>query len=321
MKVKIQVVTITDDGQETIKDIACVERHDLTPETFGLSLAEVKAVLQVLQEVVVEWQLHTYLQQQRTCPHCGHARRSKGVHHTVFRTVFGTVPVESPRVYHCGCQAHATTSFSPLATLLPERTTPDLLYLETKWAAFMSYGLTVKLLQDVLPLDEPLEAVTIRNHVLKLAQRLRENCGLISTRKPRSICCTHPCTTVCRWGQDLFPMPTSMGSLITPWRDFFSAGTRVNKMGSQEHYRTCSGRCSWDPRQQSAALRQHRAQCVLINTLMREYYLSKTSREYCLSSYMLLFSRLYSSYSQRSGGKHGRLSEMHTSARGQGREG
>ena len=32
MKVKIQVVTITDDGQETIKDIACVERHDLTPE-------------------------------------------------------------------------------------------------------------------------------------------------------------------------------------------------------------------------------------------------------------------------------------------------
>ena len=30
----------------------CVERHDLTPETFGLSLAEGKAVLQALQEVV-----------------------------------------------------------------------------------------------------------------------------------------------------------------------------------------------------------------------------------------------------------------------------
>ena len=83
MKVKVQVVTITDDGQETIKDIACVERHDLTPETFGLSLAEGKAVLQALQEVVVEWQMHTYLQQQRPCPHCGKARRSKGVHHTV----------------------------------------------------------------------------------------------------------------------------------------------------------------------------------------------------------------------------------------------
>jgi hypothetical protein len=177
MKVKVQVVTITDDGQETIKDIACVERHDLTPETFGLSLAEGKAVLQALQEVVVEWQMHTYLQQQRACPHCGKARRSKGVHHTVFRTVFGALPVDSPRLYHCSCQAHATTSFSPLAAVLPERTIPDLLYLETKWAALMSYGLTVKLLQDVLPIDEPLEAVTIRNHVLTVAQRLEDALG------------------------------------------------------------------------------------------------------------------------------------------------
>ena len=46
MKVKVQVVTITDDGQETIRESACVERQDLTPETFGLSLAEGKAVLQ-----------------------------------------------------------------------------------------------------------------------------------------------------------------------------------------------------------------------------------------------------------------------------------
>jgi hypothetical protein len=177
MKIKLQVVTITDDGQETITDIAWVERQDLTPETLGLSLAEGKMVLQALQEVVVEWQMHTYLQQQRACPHCGKARRSKGVHHTVFRTVFGTLPVDSPRLYQCRCQAHATTSFSPLAALLPERTTPDLLYLETKWAAFMSYGLTVKLLQDVLPIDEPRQAVTIRNHVLTVAQRLEDALG------------------------------------------------------------------------------------------------------------------------------------------------
>ncbi len=53
MQVKVQVVTITDDGQETTREVACVERHDLTPETFGLSLVEGKAVLQALQEVVV----------------------------------------------------------------------------------------------------------------------------------------------------------------------------------------------------------------------------------------------------------------------------
>ena len=177
MKVKVQVVTITDDGQETTREIACVERQELTPEALGLSLAEGKVVLQALQEVVVEWQMQAYLQQHRTCPHCGKGRQSKGVHHTVFRTVFGALPIDSPRLYQCPCQPHTTTSFSPLATLLPDRTTPELLYLETKWAALMSYGLTVKLLQDVLPIDEPLEAVTIRNHVLTVAQRLEDVLG------------------------------------------------------------------------------------------------------------------------------------------------
>ena len=31
-----------------------------------------------------------------------------------------------------------------------------------------SYGMSVKMLEDVLPMGESLEAVTIRNHVLKL---------------------------------------------------------------------------------------------------------------------------------------------------------
>jgi hypothetical protein len=34
---------------------------------------------------------------------------------------------------HCDCQPHDTRSFSPLAQVLPERTTPELLFLETKW--------------------------------------------------------------------------------------------------------------------------------------------------------------------------------------------
>jgi hypothetical protein len=177
MQVKVQVVTITDEGQEITHEVACMERQDLTPVALGLSLAEGKAVLQALQEVVVEWQMHAYLGQQRVCPQCGKVRRSKGTHHTVFHTVFGVLSVESPRLYHCPCQTPETTTFSPLATLLPERTTPELLFLETKWAALVSYGLTSTLLQDVLPLDEPLHAVTIRNHVLTVAERLEDALG------------------------------------------------------------------------------------------------------------------------------------------------
>jgi hypothetical protein len=177
MKVTVQVVTLSEDGQESMREVACVERADLTPATLGLSLAEGKTILQAIQEVVVEWQMQAYLSQQRHCPQCGHLRHSKGAHHTVFRTVFGALPVESPRLTHCACQAHNTHSFSPLAALLPEHTTPELLYLETKWAALTSYGTSVKLLQDVLPLDEPLQAVTIRNHVFTLAERLEDALG------------------------------------------------------------------------------------------------------------------------------------------------
>ena len=177
MKFKVQVVTTSDDGQESIRDLACMERDDLTAESLGLSVADSKALLQSLQEVVVEWQMNTYLDSQRHCPDCGQLRHSKGSHHIAFRTVFGTIPVESPRLEHCSCQAHDTQSFSPLAVLLPEHTTPELLYLESKWAALASYGMTVKMLEDVLPMGERLQPVTIRHHVLKLAERLEAELG------------------------------------------------------------------------------------------------------------------------------------------------
>ena len=48
MKVKVQVVTTTDDGQESIRELACIERDDLTAESLGLSVAESKALLQSL---------------------------------------------------------------------------------------------------------------------------------------------------------------------------------------------------------------------------------------------------------------------------------
>ena len=177
MQVKVQVVTRRDDGEESLHEVTCVERDELTPASLGLSIADSKAILQGMQEVVVEWQMRAYLDSQRHCPQCGKLRHSKGVHHTVFRTVFGDLPVDSPRFTHCPCQAHATESFSPLAELLPERTTPELLYLETKWASLSSYGTSVKLLQDVLPFDEPLEPVTMRNHVCTLAERLEDELG------------------------------------------------------------------------------------------------------------------------------------------------
>ena len=45
MKVKVPVVTVTDNGQEITREVACLEREGLSPVTLRLSLAEGKTVL------------------------------------------------------------------------------------------------------------------------------------------------------------------------------------------------------------------------------------------------------------------------------------
>jgi hypothetical protein len=51
MKCTIQVVITTEDGQTETREIACLEREDLTPTTLGLTLADGKAILKALQAV------------------------------------------------------------------------------------------------------------------------------------------------------------------------------------------------------------------------------------------------------------------------------
>jgi hypothetical protein len=52
MKYTVHVVITTDNSQTETREIASVEREDLTPTTLGLTLAEGKAILKGLQAVV-----------------------------------------------------------------------------------------------------------------------------------------------------------------------------------------------------------------------------------------------------------------------------
>jgi hypothetical protein len=68
-------------------------------------------------------------------------------------------------------------SFSPLARVFLEHSTPERLYLETLFASLLSYGATTKLLTELLPLDEALNAVRIRNHLHTVANRMELELG------------------------------------------------------------------------------------------------------------------------------------------------
>ena len=175
MQIRVQM-TLVEGDQSELYELGSFERGVLQLETLGLTLEEGKDVLHALQTVLIEQQVSRQLESIRPCPECSVPRRVKGHHHVLLHTVYGNVPVHSPRWWRCACSAQGGT-FSPLSTLMPENTTPELLFLQTKWASMVSYGATVDLLRDVLPMGKTLNAETVRKHVHRVAQRAEDAMG------------------------------------------------------------------------------------------------------------------------------------------------
>ena len=180
MKIRIQIVMEAANGEtERVEDIAELERISPQPETLGLTLAESKAVLHGIQQCMVSEQVAEYMAQFNTCPDCGARRTKKGQHTLVYRTLFGKLNLISPRLYDCAChQPHqARHSSSPLATWLNAHSSPELLYLETKFASLMSYGLSIRLLSEVLPIADEVNATSMRRHQQQIAERIESELG------------------------------------------------------------------------------------------------------------------------------------------------
>jgi hypothetical protein len=179
MKFTVQVVVHADDETETVvREVFILQREEpLTSDILGLRLAAAKDLMVAVQDTLVENQVATALSAQVACPDCGVPRRHKDSRPLVMRTLFGMLRLDSPRWWHCGCQAQTNRTFSPLASMLPERTTPELSYLQARFAGLVSYGLSADLLGELLPLGRALHANTVRRQVKATAQRLEDELG------------------------------------------------------------------------------------------------------------------------------------------------
>jgi hypothetical protein len=136
MKITVHVVIDAGDGQPaTSHDVAILAREDLTPATAGLRLDEAHQVLSGLQQHMVTAQAATAAGGTGACDGCGHPLAHKDSRTIVLRSLFGTIRLVSPRWKRCPCRTGSAGTFSPLAVLLPERTTPELAYWEAKYAA------------------------------------------------------------------------------------------------------------------------------------------------------------------------------------------
>lgn len=172
MRVRILLQISDKDGVDgAVEEVAVFEKATERPEDVGLSIAESKALLAVLQHKLVEAQAGEWLRRHRCCEACGRKRCLKGTYPVLFRTLYGDVALRSPRLHRCPCRGYsgpATTS--PLAALLAGHVAPERLYLETRWASLAPYAAAAGLLADVLPITSGTNAMTLRNHTLRMAE-------------------------------------------------------------------------------------------------------------------------------------------------------
>src|SRR5215510_6015520 len=178
MRVKLQLVMCSDEGQEeTVTDVITLDKNHRHIEHLGLTLAEAKQLLSTLQRHLLQQQVATFLDTRSTCAACGALLKMKAHASRSFRTLFGTFTLDSPRLEHCDCTRHKTSSFRPLSALLTESVAPELLYMEAKWASLVSYGMSLDALKDFLPLEVTLDVKTVRYDTLKMAKRLEAEVG------------------------------------------------------------------------------------------------------------------------------------------------
>src|SRR4051812_6515743 len=179
MRVQVQLRIVAEDESVISDDteLLLLDKSDDRLEALGLSLAEAKTLLAGIQQRLVTAQAASFAARHRGCPLCGRPRRSKGPSPILFRTAFGVVPLSSPRFHRCRCQPTEPKTVSPLTELLTEHTAPELLYLETRWASLVSYGLTAELLQEVLPIGRGANASTLRSNLHRVAARHEAELG------------------------------------------------------------------------------------------------------------------------------------------------
>jgi hypothetical protein len=140
---------------------------------LGLSLAEGKSLVYEAQRALVNAQAHGFVIASKNCLQCGAALSIKAKHTIRYRTVFGKMTIDSPQLRVCKCsQDTRRKSFSPLAVALSRRLSPELEYLQVKWAAHLPYAVATALLKETLPVDQAISISGLRNCVWAVGQEL-----------------------------------------------------------------------------------------------------------------------------------------------------
>src|SRR6266853_45572 len=145
MRVKLQLVMCSDeDHEETVTDVMTLNKNSQRIEHLGLTLAEAKQRLSILQQHLLQQQIDMFLDTCSPCSDCGALLKVKAHASRSFRTLFGTCKLDSPRLEHCDCTRRQTSSFRPLSALLTESVAPERRSRRVLWGCNRSRNTTCK---------------------------------------------------------------------------------------------------------------------------------------------------------------------------------
>jgi hypothetical protein len=85
--------------------------------------------------------------------------------------------VPNPRWNRCACEGAVPKTFRPIKAWLQGRASPELVYLETKWASLLPFAKVADLLKEVLPVGDSTNQQTICNHLHATAGRIEGELG------------------------------------------------------------------------------------------------------------------------------------------------
>jgi len=196
MRFIIRLVVEDENNAEIVEEIIQLEKDAENCNALGLSLTESKQLMKTLQSKIILQQSKAYIVPHKICQSCHRKRRIKDYHSLQYRTLFGIIAIPSVRLFRCQCDQSLGKTFSPLNEWLSNKNSPELQYIETKWASLISFEQTACFLKDVLPVSETQNAATIRNHLHSIAKRQEKELK----GKPEYI-------SMCQNELDKFPKP------------------------------------------------------------------------------------------------------------------
>jgi len=176
MQFQVEVVIKDGSGQElrrtVILEKPCGSMNDARGG-LGLSLTESKTLTGAVQKQLLETQVHGASFEHARCQKCGQPMKRKDVQFIAYRTLFGKFTLPNERFFSCiCCKGQGKKSCSPLSASLTTHTHPELLYLQSRWAALLPYGQSLRLLEDVLPLEGAISLTNMKVKVPQVGQRI-----------------------------------------------------------------------------------------------------------------------------------------------------